>query len=529
MAGADLMQNIEKFETRASSGNHLVKDIDANVDRFNKTVGYGKSYDIILRRFTVAGVAVAAYVINGYFETLPNMEILARLSNPLPQPGADRRAAARQEGEGHEASGPEGRGDRLSYLRQLLQERLTYSQVIVVDSFDEAVLQLLSGPMIVLVDGEAAVIVVDTRYYPDREPTAPVTEQVINGPRDGFVENFIDNTALIRRRVRDPGIRFELHKVSARGRTDVAITYIEGITNPKLVAEVRRRLKAIHTRGIPTSQEAMAEFMGNAPWNPFPMVRTTQRPDVAAINLFEGHVLLVVDTTPVVVVLPATLLQMLQHPEDYYVSPVFGTYMRWVEWVALLGAVLVPPFWLLLATHPGAHNAIPALSFIGAKKPSKIPLALQFILAEVTIDILRRSILNSTQALATTFGILGAVVLGDVSTKTGIFSSEALVYVVFAALSSFAVSNLELGMTTRLIRISLIILEWMWAFPGIIVGLLFWLVLAARSESFGVPYLWPLAPFDWPSLRSVLIRQPHTWAEPRPGILGPQDRWHDRP
>ena len=239
--------------------------------------------------------------------------------------------------------------------------------------------------------------------------------------------------------------------------------------------------------------------------------------------------MLVVDTTPVVVIVSTTLLQLLQHPEEYFINPVFGTYMRWMEFLAAAAAVLLPPLWLLLATHPALRHAIPALSFIGPRKAGRVSLVVQFLLVEVSIDILRRAILNSPQSLAATFGILGAVVLGQVASAAGIFSPEALVYVVFAVVSSFAISNLELGMATRLIRVSLILLQWLWALPGLVAGCLFWLVLALRSESLGVPYLWPLAPFNWPSLRSVLIRQPVTWPQPRPAIFDPRDQWHGRP
>ncbi len=529
MPTAKLVEQMRKIRERAGDDAPLSRDLEANVERFNRVVGWPQSYDMIFRRFEVAGISVATYVINGFFQTFANVQILSSLASA--DPGAEGRhrgeGGQAQEGRALEAEGGgrTGGGDRVAFLRNLLQRQLAYSQVSVTASFQEAVLQLLSGPMIILVDGEPSVIVVDTRWYPDRSPDDPLTEQLIDGPRDGFVENIIMNSALVRRRVRDPGIRFELHKVGQRSRTDVAICYIEGLTSPRLVEAVRRRLKEIDVDGIPTAEEAMAEFMGRAPWNPFPTVRTTQRADVVAVNLYDGHVVLIVDTTPVALILPTTFFQMLQHPEDYHVNPVTGTYLRWTEAIAFVAAVLVSPIWLLLATHPGLLHQLPALSFIGEKKPTAIPLALQFILAEVTIDILRRAILNSVPALATTFGILGAVVFGQVATKTGIFSPEALTYLVFAALSSFAISNLQLGMTTRIMRLTLLILEWLWALPGVVIGLLFWLVLAARTESVGVPYLWPLAPFDWPALRSVLIRAPITQPKWRPRVLLPQDRW----
>jgi len=501
----------------------LGRDLEANVDHMKEVLGYGRSYDVILRRLRVAGVEVAAFVVNGFFDGLLNVEIMRQIALVPPTgPSAWGELGAREPGEAP-TEAPEH--PRLDLLRSLLQDRLSYVQVSVVHSFDDAIKAVLSGPLILLVDGEAGAILIDTRSFPDRSPSAPDIEQVMFGPQDGFVENIIYNTALIRRRVRDPGLRFELVEVGQRGRTDIAIGYIEGLTNPELVRRVRQRLKAVVVDGIPAGEQPVSEFLGRQPWNPFPTARKTVRPDVAATNLYDGHVLVVVDTTPVVLIAPVSLLQLLQHPEDYHVSPIFGTYLRWIEAYAILWGALVPPVWLVLATHPALLQHLPALAFIGPKQPGRVPLPLQFLLAEFAIDVLRRAILNSPTSLATSFGILGAVVIGDVSTKTGLFTPEALVYMVGAAIASFAISNIELGMALRLVRLTLILLEWLWALPGIVVGLLFWIILAARTESLGVPYLWPLVPFNWPALRSVLIREPVATRTPRPVILAPLDRW----
>lgn len=410
-------------------------------------------------------------------------------------------------------------------LRSLLQEQLTHSQVSVIHDFDEAISSVMSGPMILLVDGEASAIQIDIRYYPDRSPSNPDIQQVMFGPQDGFVENIVDNTALIRRRVKDTGLRFEMLKVGRRSKTDVAVGYIEGLTNPELVRRIKQRLQAVVIDGIPSGEQPVAEYLGRQPWNPFPTTRRTVRPDVAAVNLYDGHVLVIVDTTPVVLIAPVSMFQLLQHPEDYHVGPVYGTYLRFIEAYSILWGALIPPVWLLLATHPGILSHLPALSFIGPKQPSSIPLPVQFLLLEVSIDVLRRAILNSPTSLATSFGILGAVIIGQVASKTGLFSPEALVYMVGAAIASFAIADIELGMALRLVRISLILLEWLWALPGIVIGLLFWTIMAARTESLGVPYLWPLVPFNWPALRSVLIREPASHHIPRPWIMNPLDRW----
>jgi stage V sporulation protein AF len=503
----------------------FVRDLEANVERFGRVVGYGKSYDVILRRLRVAGVQVAVFVINGLFQSLMNLETMLQIARVEPHgPHAGMEGDEPGSGAPADPEAPAGpSGLRLRFLRSLLQDRLAYAQVALTHDFGKAVTEFLAGQLVLLVDGEAGAILVDTRYYPDRSPQQPDIERVIRGPEDGFVESLIVNTALVRRRVRDPGLRFEIVRVGRRSQTDVAIAYIEGLTNPELVRQVRRRLEAIEIDGIPAGAQPVAEFLGRQPWNPFPAARLTERPDVVAVNLYDGHVAVLVDTTPVALVLPVTLWQLLQSPEDYQVSPVFGTYLRWLQFYAAFWAALVVPVWVLLATHPALLARLPGLGFIGPKQTPPIPLPLQFVLAELAVDVLRRAILNSPAALATSFGVLGAVILGDVSTKTGLFTPEALVYMVGAAISAFAISNVELGMALRLVRLSLLLLVWLWSWPGLALGLVFWLVLAARTESFGVPYLWPLLPFHWPALRSVLLREPATRALPRPAVFEPRD------
>lgn len=496
----------------------FVRDLEANVDLINRMVGFGTSYDVILRRLRVAGVDCAVYAINGFFPMLVNIEMLLQLIR-------GEREGGEGSGRGTEDGGT--RPDAVPVLRSILEQKLSYSQVSMCSDLDTAVRQLLSGPMIILVDGEASAIVVDTRDYPDRTPSAPNIEQVVHGPQDGFIENIIMNTALIRRRIRQPGLRLELQEVGWRGKTDIAVCWIEGLTDPELVSRVKRRLKDVAVDGIPMAEQPVAEILGGQPWNPFPTVRMTERPDVAATEILKGHVVVVVDTTPVALSVPVSLLQLVQNPEDYHVSPAFGTYLRWTEFVAIALAVLVPPVWLLLATHHGILAHFPALAFLGPKKAPNIPLALQFIMAEVAIDILRRAILNSPPGLATSFGILGAVIFGQVATKVGIFSPEALVYMVAAAVASFAISNVELQAASRLMRLSLLTLVWLWALPGLAVGLLFWLVLAARTDSLGLPYLWPLVPWNWPALRSVLIRESSLARAPRPNWLHPLNRWRE--
>jgi stage V sporulation protein AF len=477
-------------------------DLDADMALLDRVLGVGRSYDVIKKELRYGGLRFAVYVINGLFQSLVILETLKNL----------RRLDGREPSDPAEA------------VRELLQATIPYAQVQGTDRLDQVVTAVLSGPMAILVEGGRQAVLVDTRYYPDREPNEPDTERLVRGPHDGFVETLIFNTALIRRRLRDPRLRFELVQVGRRSKTDVALAYVDGLTDPDLVARLRRALQAIDIDGIPMAEQPVAEFLARTPWNPFPVVRFTERPDVAAFHLLEGHVVVVTDTSPHALIAPATLFHHIHHPEDFHVNAAVGTYVRWVVLAALAGAVLVPPLWLWFATTPALYR-LPSLAFLAPQGVTGFSLPVQFVLAELAIDVMRRAILNTPYPLSTAMGVLGAVIFGQLATRVRLFAPEPLVYMVAAAVASFAVSSLELGMAVRIVRLSLVVLVGVLGGAGLALGLLFWLAVLLRTRSFGVPYLWPLWPFDWHGLRDVLVRRPVLVRNPRPAILRPLDRW----
>ncbi len=486
------------------------RSLDENKAILDAVMGVGTSFDIIFRELRFGRTRLAMYVVNGLFEAIDDL-VLLKMTESLTALAKD------SEGRPQEELG-------LEAFRELFETSLAYSQVTKSKSLSDVAFQVMSGPMAILVDGAQEAIIVDIREYPDRQPDEPTTERVIRGPHDGFIETLVFNTALIRRRIRDPRLHFSILRAGVRTQMDVAVAYMDGLTDPSLVHEVTRRIKAIGVDAVTMAERTVAAYLTDEPWNPFPTVRFTERPDVAAIHLMEGHVLVLVDTSPQAIICPSTLWNHLEHPEDYHMSPFMGTYMRWVQFVGLFFATLLPPLWLTIALDPRVVHALPSLAFIGPKKPSGFPLGLQFIGAEVTLDLLRRAILNTPSTLSATMGILGAIVLGDVAAKTGIFSSEVLVYIVLAAIGQFAVSNLELGESARIVRLTMLIAVWALRLPGLLIGSLIWLLVLLSTRTFGIPYTWPLIPFNWPALRNILIRAPVQRSGPRPLILRAQDR-----
>lgn len=461
--------------------------LDDNIQYLNRLLGVGTSFDMIFREFKVEDRRYALYYVNGFAQDLTIFEVMKQVSA-----GQLAKAPSEQE----------------------LKDRLSYGQLMTLTDLDEFAFWVLSGPMGLLVDGSAEALVLDTRNYPDRNPEEPDTGRVLEGPRDGFVETLMFNAALVRRRMRDPRLRFEIHHGGRRSQMDIAIAYIEGLTSEALIASVRKKIEQMDLDGLTMTEEALLENLAPHPWNPFPVARITERPDVVAQNLLEGRVAILVDTTPMAIVLPYSYLSLLHHAEDYHMSAASGTYLRWVSILALLVGTWATPAWLALAEHP-----VKALSFIGPSQPPSYPLLIQFLFAELGIDMIRRAVLNAPKTIATSMSILAAVILGDLAAKAKIFAPEVLVYSAIATVALQGIASLSLGMAHRLVRIALLILAGLLGWWGIGAGTAALFLLLLSMNSFGLPYLWPLIPFDGRALSSILLRRPLTQRGVAPRII----------
>lgn len=477
----------------------ISKDLDENIKVLDPVIGIKKNFDVLTRELTIGGKRVVLLFIDG----LTNDMILTIILQTLV--GLEREEMT------HDA------------LQKLLRKHLGYTEVERVEYLDDIVNKVLSGPQAILVDGQDTAIIIDARTYPVRNPEEPDLERVVRGSRDGFVETLVFNTALIRRRIRDPKLRMEYMNVGTRSQTDIILCYIEDIANPELVRGIKDKITYIKIDGIPMAEKSVEELITpGSYWNPFPKVRYTERPDVAAMHLLEGHVLVLVDTSPSVIITPATYFHHLQHAEEYRQNPTVGVYLRWVRFFGVAISVLLLPLWFLVANNPGLLP--PALNFIGVSQPSKVPLIIQFILAEASIDMIRLATIHTPSALATSTGIIAALLIGELSTRVGLFAQEVVLYTAIAAIGTFLTPSIEMANANRLVRLGLLILAALFGLPGFLFGLIALVVALALTRSFGVPYLWPLIPLNLKALLGVAVRTPIAVRNTRPSALRPIDR-----
>lgn len=476
----------------------VAKDIDVNINYLKDSLGVGESFDIVFREYKIGRKRAASFSING----MTNDVLLTNVFQDMLTLNPDELS--------------------MNTLQKVFYTRATHSQVKLLDNLQDAQTSVLSGEMLFFIDGETQVIVFDARAYPARAPSESNIEKVTRGSRDSFVETMPFNTALIRRRLRDPNLRFEIVKIGVRSQADVAIAYIKDITNPDLVKTIKQRLNTIEIDGVPMAEKAIEEYIaGGSKWNILPKVRYTERPDVAAVHLLEGHICLIVDTSPNIMILPTTIWHHVQHVEEFHQNVVVGSFMRMVRLIGIVFSLLLPPLWLALVLQ--RHVLPESLAFLGPRDPGIIPIGFQFLLAELGLELVRMATVHVPSAQSTALGFIGAFMLGDFATKVGLFGNETIFYVAVAAVGAFATPSMEFAMATRVFRVLLILMVMFFKIPGLFIGLLAILILMLTTKSFGVPYLWPAVPFNYSALKDVLFRLPIPSKILRPSVLKPQD------
>lgn len=382
-----------------------------------------------------------------------------------------------------------------------------HTEVHVESDMNKAATEMLAGMTVMLLEGYESCLLLDLREYPMRAVSEPEDDRVLRGAHDGFCEAVKQNVSLIRRRVRSPEFCVEKFTVGSHSHTDVALCYMQNAADPRLVDELRTKLSAIDIPSLSMGQESLTEcLVKTQKWNPLPKVRTTERPDRAAASVLEGKLIVMVDNSPVAMVLPTGIFDFMQDTNEYYFPPCTGTFLRTVRFGVFIGALLLIPTWYMLVENPSLLPV--ALEPLRIKESVALPLFWQIILVEWIVDGLKLASLNTPSALSNAFGIIGALILGEFAVSARILIPDVLLYMAFVSVSSFVQPSFQLGYAFKVFRLMLIVLIAVIGPWGLPIGLLLMLLCIAFTHTVtSTSYLYPLIPFDGPSLRRLLIRR----------------------
>ncbi len=460
------------------------KSYEENLTAVNRKLRIGESFDILVKRIKSGGKHVTFYCIDGFVKDEMFEKMLEYLSKLTEKDMKECPTA-----------------------QSFLDSHITYVESSVEKSLETFSTFVLSGAIGMIVEDYTDAIVIDARTYPARSVQEPESDKVLRGSHEGFVETIIFNTALIRRKIRNPKLTVKAFQIGSESKTDVVVCYLEDSVNKKHLRSIVKKLQAIEVSSLTMSQESLREcLIPSQPWNPFPKVRYTERPDAAAACIYDGNVVVLADGSPSAMILPTGIFDFVQDINDYYFPPMIGTFLRYVRAVVFALSLLLVPTWYLLTLY---GDTIPeSLRFLLVKEPNSVPLIAQLLVIEFVIDTLRLASLNTPSALSNSFSVVGALVLGEFAVSSGWFVSEVVLFMAFAAISNFTQASYELGYAIKISRTLLLILTAVFKLWGFIAGLaIVILVICTTKTVDGYTYLYPLFPFNKEALKGLLVRR----------------------
>ena len=425
---------------------NISSNFDQNISRFHEILDVQKNFDIVYHTLTIADKKACLYFIDGFTKD----EILLRLMQDFASVKPD--------------SFP-------SSAHDFAKQYVHYGETTVETDDKNIFTQLLSGLSCLLIDGYDRAILIDCRTYPSRSIEEPDKDKSLRGSRDGFVETIVFNTALMRRRIRDPHLIMEMYEAGTSTRTDVALCYMSDRVDRELLTTIQNKLEESKSQDLKMSQQSLAESLFQRKWyNPFPKYKFTERPDTACACLMEGKVILLTDTSPSALILPTSIFDMIEEANDYYFPPITGIYLKISRVLITLLTVFMVPLFLLFMQNPAWIPEI--FRFVLIEDTVNIPLIFQILILELAIDGLRLAALNTPSMLSTPLSVIAGIVMGEFSVESGWFNSEIMLYMAFVSIANYTQPNFELGYALKFMRLLLLILTAIFNLPGFLTGCL---------------------------------------------------------
>lgn len=454
----------------------MEKFIDSKIEitekKIDEILAIGTSYDLLKRKITIGDKNAVLYFINGFCDEDVMEKVIETLTS---------------------VKSEDIPNDKENFIANIIPY---------IETSDESneyniITAILSGIVCLIVDGYESAFLIDAREYPARGVEEPEKYKVLRGSRDGFVETLVYNTALIRRRIRSPEYRCEITQIGECSRTDVAICYIEGRADKEALNLIKDKLANAKIDALAMNQESLAECIYKGSWiNPFPKFRYTERPDTVAASVINGQIAVLVDNSPAAMLLPTTVFDAIEEADDYYFSPLTGTYLRLARAFITIISILLTPLYLLYAVQP---ELLPNwLMFTKVSDELNIPIIWQLLMLEIGVDGLKLAAINTPNMLNTPLSLIAAIIIGEFTITTGWFVPQTLLYMAVVAIANFTHENYEFAYAIKFLRIILLILTAIFGLYGFIGGVIFTAVVIGMNKTItNTSYIYPLIPFDF--------------------------------
>lgn len=462
---------------------NVTANYQENIQLIHSHLAIDKSFDIVERPFVVGGRNSVLYFLNGFIKDNIMEDILKTFFILSPETM-----------------------NSYNTLDDFINNEVHHVSIKSETDLDKIIVALLTGQTIMFVDGYPAFAILDLRTYPGADSSKPEKEKTLRGGRDGFIEKLVFNTAFIRRRIRDPRLVCEIHQIGNVSKTDVCLVYIDGVADPKVHDLIVDSLSKVDINALTLCDQSLIDVMCKKNWlNPFPKVRYTERPDVATAHIVEGKIIIIVDNSPNIIILPTGIFDFLQDVNDYYFPLFTGNYLRIVRNLVMLATILITPSYLLFVN--GNIFLPPFFDFLKPQDYFAIPILYQFILLEFAVDVLKLAGLNTPSPLGSAMSLIGGLILGEYAIKTGWFIPQSILYMSIVTVGDFTQPSIEMNFALKFVRMILLVLCGFFGFWGFIGGIIFMLIVMGSTKTIaGDKYFYPLIPFNWKSLKNLLFR-----------------------
>ncbi len=459
----------------------LTNEYTKNLEIIKTALRSDKSFDLVERDIVICGRNAALFFVDGFLKDDITEKIIEYFYKNLSE-------------------------ENFSSPEYFSKSAVPYVEVEFSGDIKKICTDVLSGVSALVVEGFDKAILFDARTYPQRSTAEPDNDKVLRGSHDGFVETLVLNTALIRRRIRDTDLTVQSFKIGSKSQTDVALVYMDTKVDKKLLARLTERLNAIHVPSLTMNQQSLVEALYKHRWyNPFPKVKHTERPDTAASAVLEGNIVILVDNAPSALLLPTSIFDILEEADDYYFSPVTGTYLKLARYFITVVSVFITPLWLLAMQNPDYCPEI--FRFVLIDEVQNIPVFWQLIIMEVGIDGLRLAALNTPNSLTTPLSIIGAIALSEFAVESGWVCMEAILYMALVTVANYTQPNYELGYSLKFCRILLLVFTQLFNVWGFAAAFLINLALLCFNRTLsGKSYLYPLIPFNAHEFLRKIVR-----------------------
>lgn len=451
-----------------------------NSGHFAGVIGPERNFDIINKKINIGQRATQLFMIDGFTKD----EIMEKLIESLI------------------ALKPEDIPQKADDFAKLVP----YIDVTPKNTLKEAVDYLLMGMVCMFVDGYKCCFVIDCWTYPARSVSEPWKDRVLRDSRDGFVESIVANVTLIRRRIRTPDFCVEVMNAGTMSNTDIAFAYIQGKADMKLLANLKKRVEKIKVEALTMNIESLAEVLLRGPFiNPFPKFKYSERPDSAAASIYDGNIVILIDNSPAVLVVPTSVFDVIEEADDYYFPPLTGTYIKLSKYLLAIMSLIMTPLWIVFLRNPGM---VPEwFKFIMIEEGSTVPVILQLLILEFCIDGLRLAAVNTPTLLTTPLSIIAGIVVGEYAVSSGWFDPESMLYMAFVTVGTYTQASYELGYAIKFFRMIMLILAWFFGIWGFAAGIVMFVLAMAFNRTISEKsYLYPLIPFDGKMLARKLLR-----------------------